>query len=280
MTNEGRRALEQSNLEIIGAVLPIPLVETVGKTPSLISKAVDFAQYLTPKQAAIARAERMLAQEQKWKVNNPSYVKDKFSNISDNFEEIVAEEAMKNPSNLGVNAGGKAYSFKDAPLTEANRARVAAHETGHFYRNSGDEADEWNSFFDFSKLPHSTKKYLKGKPTAVYAGDIKSVSQGLSVQKTGVPHGDEIRERAAQLKDYIAQKNGISLNKDFTITEAQLDDAIKNYVKDTKLDNSMSAMLSSLKDKKGFLNAMNKYALGVVPAISAYNSIKQNDEKR
>ncbi len=35
MSKEGRKALEQSNLEIIGAALPIPGIETVGKLPSL-----------------------------------------------------------------------------------------------------------------------------------------------------------------------------------------------------------------------------------------------------
>lgn len=35
MSKEGRRALEQSNLEIIGAALPIPGIETVGKIPSI-----------------------------------------------------------------------------------------------------------------------------------------------------------------------------------------------------------------------------------------------------
>jgi hypothetical protein len=272
MSKEGRKALEQSNLEIIGAALPVPGIETVGKLPSFASKAVNFAKYAMPREAALARAERMLAQEDKWRVNNPSYVKDKFSNISDNFEEILASDAAKKPTSLGVNSGGKAYSFKDAPLSEANKARIAAHETGHFYRNAEKEADEWNSFFDFSKLPHGTKKYLKGKPTATSLSDSKSVFKGLDIEKKGVPHGDEIRERAAQLKDYIAQKNGIPLNQDFIITKSQLDDAIKNYVKDTKLDNSMSAMLSSLVDKKGFLDAMNKYPLGIAMTVGAYKS--------
>jgi len=39
MSKEGRRALEQSNLEIIGAALPIPGIEAVGKIPSLTKVA-------------------------------------------------------------------------------------------------------------------------------------------------------------------------------------------------------------------------------------------------
>ena len=249
----------------------LPFVPKILKTAgSAFSKAAPveegiFSTYVTPKEAAVARAERMLSQESKWDVNSNSYTKDKFTNINDNFEEVFANEIGKNPQVLGTNAMGKAFVFKDNGLSPANQSRVAAHEVGHFYRNMADEANEWNSFFDFSKLKHRTNVYLRGKPTAVGSSVNESKPGILNLQKQGVPHGDEIRERAAQLKDYIAQKNGIPLNKDFTVTQAQLDDAIENYVKDTNLDNSMSSMLNSLKDKKGFLNAMNKYALGAVP---------------
>jgi hypothetical protein len=239
----------------------------IEQTERLLSN-VNFSNYLTPKEAAAARAERMLAQESKWQVNSNTSTRDKFENINDNFEEIYANEIGRTPGALGTNALGKAFVFKDNGLSAANQSRVAAHETGHFYRNMADEANEWNSFFDFSKLKHRTNSYLRGKPTASKTSSY-SVSEpkveGLNLQKQGVPHGDEIRERAAQLKDYIAQKNDIPLNKDFIVTEAQLDDAIKNYVKDTGLDNTMTPMLNSLKDKKGFLKAINKYALGVTP---------------
>ena len=226
-----------------------------------------FSKYLTPKEAAIARAERMLAQEPKWQVDSNNYTKNKFTNINNNFEEVFANEIGKSPKTLGVNSMGKAFVFKDNGLSAANQARVSAHETGHFYKNMADEANEWNSFFDFSKLKNRTNIYLRGKPTTIRSSIIEPKTKEVSLEKQGVPHGDEIRERAAQLKDYIAQKNGIPLNKDFKVTQAQLDDAIKNYVKDTGLDNSMSPMLNSLKDKKGFLKAMNKYALGNVPYI-------------
>jgi hypothetical protein len=226
---------------------------------------IDWNNYLTPEQAAIARSERMLAQESKWNVNSNSYTKDKFTNVKDNFEEVFANEVDGNVKSLGVNKLGKAFVFKDNGLTSANQARIAAHEVGHFYRNLADEADEWNSFFDFSKLKSKTNNYLRGKPTAVKKSISNSKIDGINLKDRGVPHGDEIRERAAQLKDYIAQKNNIPLNKDFKISSDHLDDAIKNYVKDTGLDNSMSPMLNSLIDKKGFLKQMNKTALSTLP---------------
>lgn len=236
--------------------------------------------YLTPLEAAKARAERMLAQESKWRVNDNAYVKDKFENIDNNFEELYANELGKNPSTLGVNTGGTAVIFKDNGLSSANQARIAAHETGHFYRNMADEANEWNSLFDFSKLNNRTARYLRGKSSA--RPNVETEDEGFNVEgfdfKKGPPHGDEIRERAAQLKDYIAQKNNIPLNKDFEITQSQLNDAIKNYVKDTGLDNSMTPFLNSIKDKKGLLKMMNKSALGLVPISLGVASQMQGQE--
>ena len=253
-----------------------------------------FSKYLTPKEAVIARAERMLVQEPKWQVNSNTYTKDKFTNVNNNFEEIYANEIGKSPQVLGTNMLGKAFVFKDNGLSSANQARIAAHEIGHFYRNAAKEADEWNSFFDFSKLKSSTRKYLRGKrPTAMPYNNGKTeviktnlnnnvnLNNNINVDKStkgAVYHGDEIRERAAQLKDYIAQKNGIPLNQDFEITQVQLDDAIKNYVKDTGLDNTMSAMLGALKNKKGFLKAMNKYALGTVPVMIGAETLQQKKQ--
>jgi hypothetical protein len=91
-------------------------------------------------------------------------------------------------------------------------------------------------------------------------------------------YANEVRERAAQLKDYIAQKNGIPLNQDFEITQVQLDDAIKNYIKDTGLDNTMSEMLGALKNKKGFLKTMNKFALGTISAVIGAETLQQKKQ--
>ena len=247
----------------------------VPKPKSNFKSEIDWSNYLTQKQAVTARAERMLSQENKWVGQNNQELKIKFDNAQKNHNPASDYPGER----LGTNKGNTTEVSKDALLSEPNKARIAAHETGHYYRNRATEANEWNSFFDFSKLEkHKTRTYLRGKPTAVEPGYVNSLpeTQGFKIGKDGVPHGDEIRERAAQLKDYIAQKNGIPLNKDFQISSDQLDDAIKNYVKDTGLDNSMSVMLSSLVDKKGFLKAMNKYALAVPAAIGAA-ALQQNE---
>lgn len=154
----------------------------------------------------------------------------------------------------------KDANLSGIPLNEANKARIAAHETGHYYSNSSAEGAEWLKPFNLNKLEsYKTKTYLRGK-------------------NRSANYANEIRERAAQLKDYIAQKNGIPLNQDFKITQVQLDDAIKNYVKDTGLDNTMSKMLGALNDKKGLLKTMNKYALGTVPVIIGAETLQQKKQ--
>lgn len=95
---------------------------------------------------------------------------------------------------LGVNSTGRTGTevSKNAisegiPLNEANKARIAAHETGHYYTNSPEEGAEWLSHFDLSKLSGKIRKYFKGNDRFDN-------------------YANEIRERAAQLKDYISQK--------------------------------------------------------------------------
>jgi hypothetical protein len=245
---------------------PVDVPGQLPGSPNAFSSVDDVGRGLTQEQAVQARAERMLSQENKWVGQNNAELRNKFNNAQKNHNP-----AGDGPGkSLGTNKGNTTEVSKYANLSELNKARIAAHETGHYYRNRATEANEWNSFFDFSNLEkNKIRTYLRGRPTATEPGYVSSLqkTQGLDITKDGVWHGDEIRERAAQLKDYIAQKNNIPLNKNFTITEAQLDDAIKNYVKDTKLDNNMSQMLSSLKDKKGFLKAMNKYALTTTGAV-------------
>ena len=229
--------------------------------------AVDFSKYLTQEEAVAARGQRLISQKNKpgWNEQLTPELEQRLSTAVERHNpdsDILGERLGVNlPGRTGTEVSKNA-NLKGVPLNEANKARVAGHETGHYYSNSPEEGAEWASHFDFSKLIHKTRTYLRGK------GRLDN-------------YANEIRERAAQLKDYIAQKNGIPLNQDFKITQVQLDDAIKNYVKDTGLDNTMSKMLGALKNKKGFLKTMNKYALGTAPyvvpaAIIGSSQIPQN----
>lgn len=230
---------------------------------------VDFSKYLTQEEAVTARAERMLSQKNKW-VGQPENLTYKFENALQNHNPSSSYPASK----LGRNTGNSTEISSNANLSEANKARVAAHETGHYYRPLKNEGDQWNNSFNWDKI--------KGKNINSTDRDIRMAKEYLSgkgyYKSRSSQYGDEIRERAAQLKDYIAQKNNIPLNKNFEITESQLNDAIKNYVKDTGLDNSMSQMLGALTNKKEFLKNMNKYALGTLPIGIGVSALNQKQE--
>lgn len=229
------------------------------------SPNVDFSKYLTQEEAIAARAERLISQKNKpgWNEQLTPELEQRLSTAVERHNPASDYPGEK----LGSNTMGRTATevSKDAnlsgiPLNEANKARIAAHETGHYYSNSSAEGAEWLKPFNLNKLEsYKTKTYLRGK-------------------NRSTNYANEIRERAAQLKDYIAQKNGIPLNQDFKITQVQLDDAIKNYVKDTGLDNTMSKMLGALNDKKGLLKTMNKYALGTVPVIIGAETLQQKKQ--
>ena len=214
--------------------------------------AFDYSKYLTQEEAVAARAQRLISQKNKpgWNEQLTPELEQKLSTAVERHNpasDLPGEKLGTNRHRTSTEVSKNANS-KGIPLTDANKARVAAHETGHYYSNSPEEGAEWLSNFNLSKLINKTRKYLRGNSRFDN-------------------YANEIRERAAQLKDYIAQKNGIPLDQDFKITQVQLDDAIKNYVKDTGLDNTMLKMLGALKNKKGFLKTMNKYALGIAPYV-------------
>ncbi|HOY90967.1 MAG TPA: hypothetical protein PK891_04570, partial [Bacteroidales bacterium] len=241
-----------------------------------------------------AKTNRMLAQKNKFSKINTEGTESAL-NIYKNFDNRFSVEPArvygKVPENLGVNSNGKAVLFEDAiskstldKLTPLQQKYIAAHEVDHFYRNDFDEATEWLSHFDNSKL----SRYMRGKCRISndIIPEIKNISSNNGLdevidlnsrfnisQENTVPNADEIRARAGQLKEYIAIKNNLPLNKDFTVTSNMLDDAIKNYTKDVGLDNSMSELFNALKDKKGFLKSMNSKPLIVVPAIGTAGAI-------
>ena len=228
-------------------------------------------ELLTEKEIAQKRADRLLEQKNKWVGQDNKVLEEQLKNAGKSHESnLTAQEfnlkynSSKSPSNIGINKEGKTFIFSDAPLTELNKKRVAAHEVGHYYRNTLEEGLEWDKYFDFAGMSFKEKKYLRGK--------------GLT--GNGSVKGDELRERAAQLKDFIAVKNNIPLDKDFVITPSQFNDALKNYVKETGLDNNMTTFIKSIKDKKGLLKEMNKRALSIAPAALYLQSQQQNKNEQ
>lgn len=153
-------------------------------------------------------------------------------------------------------------SSKEQRLITENH--IKNHELDHFlYKNSRKEYDDIAEAFDVSKFGAS-KNYLVGKKSTIA--------------------GDEIRARMGQLMDYFNFKYNPKTNRvedligNSQFTRKHLDYAIKNYSKDVNLDNSMSTMLSAIKDKDKFVKIMNNRALSAagVGAAGIYSANKLN----
>ena len=262
---------------------PVNLLLGAGsaKAASKVSKAAaksKIAPILSQEEAVRARAQRMLEQEGKWRGQDNATLRNKFETAVERHNPASDYPGER----IGANTGEATQISRHANLSDANKARMAAHEVGHYYHNAVEEANAWNKYFDWSVLDnlgiekiHRTRQYLTGsKPSLMshYPGQTSPSGVLNQWKPKGVPSGDELRERAAQLKDYIAYKNNIPLNKDFKITRSQLDDAVKSYVKETGLDNNMTPFLEALKKKgniSGFLKEMNKRPLVIAPAVLA-----------
>lgn len=241
----------------------VPFVKNFLKEAPFIDDIV-----IDPVVAAKNRAERMLAQKQKWSSENLGYTEDVYQNINNHFRVDPAAGWGHSPKSLGVKSGDQAVLFEDAPLTSSQQKYIASHETGHLYSNSADEANQWLNNFNTQNWKG---RYLRGRP--IYekidntGGEMRDITLSKGASTLAPGHANEIRERAAQLKEFIAYKKKLPLNKDFTVTQADLDDAIKTYTSSTGLDNNMTEMLSQLKNKKGFLKAMNEQPLSIVAPI-------------
>lgn len=243
--------------------------KVVSRTDDVVKYFDDYSK-LSQKEVVDLRAKRLLNQKQKWA--NPKDINLELNLQTakqSHYEDLTTAQWNEKfgdvfeSKSLGVNKYNKTVVFDDAPLTPLQKNMIASHEGGHYYLNTFDEGLEWNNIVDLSKLPYRTKNYLKGK--------------GMTGR--GNIMGDELSQRAGQLKDYIAIKNNIPLDKDFIITKSQLDDALKNYVSTTGLDNNMTAFISAIKDKKGLLKLMNKKPLSILPPASLLYLQSQNQNK-
>lgn len=210
------------------------------------------ANYPSQYDAVSQRAMRLQKQEAKWA---PEIDRVDLHDKLRMADEWHVPDHNSPGESLGFNDGYGTYVSKHANLTEANKARIAAHETGHYYRNTPKEGADWSKDFDFSHLSPKISKYLYSRKRYGQNKDFAIL-------------GDEIKERAAQLKDFIAHTKGISLSDDFVVTAEDVQHAMDNYVSATGLDNNMSQFISGLKpgSLNSFVDNMNKYPLGVAGA--------------
>lgn len=220
-------------------------------------------------QAALDKAMRMLSQERKFL---DAAAADRYRMFIDRTRAIKINRfdpnlGAANTSFVTASVGlGKTLNKK---LTLKQIRYIVSHELDHMYRNTPKEAVDWAKAFDISKLPNKTQRYFKTLGSS-QTGTLDNIGQpkGFNLISDKYHTFDELRARAGQLKDYISLKRGIPLNQDFTVTMADLNYAIKNYIKDTGLDNTMTAFFNSITNKQHLLKCMNKYALGTVGLIS------------
>ena len=219
--------------------------------------------------------------------NNPEMTYESFENAAKTWASKRNDELAGTMDNLGRashnNYWGISNDFKGLPEDADILRKVAYdkyyknvspeqkkiieehiknHELDHFlYKQSRAEYDELIKAFDPEKFGLS-KKYLVGRKSTIA--------------------GDELRARMGQLMDYFqfkinpktGQVEDVLGNTKFT--KEHLEYAMKNYIKDTKLDNNMIEFFNGIKNKELFVKLMNEKALGVIPVITYFQSQQNN----
>ena len=212
--------------------------------------------------ASIEKSERMLNQQLKM-ANDSEQVIKIYQEFVDKVRKIKYQKGYYQKTKLGVASAdtGTASVYRDAiskgnKLTTKQKQLIARHEMDHMYSNTAEEGLDWAKAFDQSKWG-TTAPYFRGSKGA--GSKTTSSTSGFSFDKYNT--FDELRARAAQLKDFISMKKGIPLNKDFKISMEDLDYSLNNFVKEVGFDNNMTTFIQSISDKNHLLNLMNKYAL-------------------
>lgn len=143
---------------------------------------------------------------------------------------------------------------------------VGMHETGHYYTPGRTEGLDWKLPFDRAKVRESVMKSNASLPQARREAIANSVDNYFFGN-----HGGELRERAAQLYDFIGRKKGIHPSRSFIVTRADLDDAIDNYLSSGMYDNNMREFLDGIVDREDLQYAMNRYPLAIIPPLAISN---------
>lgn len=109
-------------------------------------------------------------------------------------------------------------------------------------------------------LSHELDHALHDPAEQIPSGVLDS---SLTTDQYFVNHNNtEIAARGSQLHDYFGHTGKEP------ITEEMLKYARDHYVKDTGVDNDMSALLHGVKDYKKLAEWMTKYATGIIPFVS------------
>ena len=213
------------------------------------------------------KAKRMLEQKLKMAGENVDEITKVYQEYIDGFRKIGYKKGYGKAGKLGTASGFSTRVFSDAiskgvKLNKKQIRYIVSHEMDHLYNNTAKEALDWVKAFDPSKWTSKTQSYFGTFRMGIYKkAGAETTTKGFNLGGK-YRSWDELRARAAQLKDFIALKRRIPLKQDFKIIMPDLDYALENFVKETGLDNSMTKFINGISDKQHLLKLMNKYALG------------------
>jgi hypothetical protein len=177
MSKEGRRALEGSNLEIIGAALPVPGVEAVGKIPSLAKLGGKLIQKQKSVGSTISKPDIVKYLHDGVLINElpkPSSSSKEYIVLQDFKKRLQTEEGQKRLEKLGINSaeffkqldlthnvnekGGGAY-YDEANWITANPLNknlqvTTRHEIEHAIQNAFQKSRQSMYGQSFDRFPH------------------------------------------------------------------------------------------------------------------------------
>jgi hypothetical protein len=172
------------------------------------------------------------------------YHYDQIRNYDENIDKafayttyVPAREMGNESKELGTSKeNGTVFTdaaYEGRPLTVDEKNLVESHEKGHVLRTLKINSADIAKGFDFSKIPEESKRpsYLRNP--------------------------DELAERMAQLKNYFG------FTGDELFSRQHLAYVRENYLKDGKLDNSMSDFFAMItpETEDEFLRIINTYPL-------------------
>ena len=222
--------------------------------------------------------------------NNPGMTYNSFEEAAKNWASKRNDDLAGSIDNLGRaqhnNYWGISKDFKGIP-EDANIIRKIAYEK--YYKNA---TPEQRVIIQEHIKNHELDHFLYKQSRAEYDELIKAfnpVNFGLSkkylIGKKSTIAGDEIRARMGQLMDYFQFKynpktgNVEDVLGNTKFTNEHLDYALKNYIKDTGLDNNMVDFFNGITNKNLFVKMMNNKALSTIP-VYLYLQSQQNKSEQ
>ena len=223
--------------------------------------------------------------------NNPGMTYNSFEEAAKNWASKRNDDLAGSIDNLGKaqhnNYWGISKDFKGIP-EDADIIRKIAYEK--YYKNA---TPEQRIIIQEHIKNHELDHFLYKQSRVEYDELIKAFNPenfGLSkrylVGKKSTIAGDEIRARMGQLMDYFQFKynpktgNVEDVLGNTKFTNEHLDYALKNYIKDTGLNNNMTDFFNGITNKNLFIKLMNSKALSTIPLYLYFQSQQNKDKNK